>query len=291
MAFLGPADAPNSLIPQLRSIVGRRHVLSGAARTAAYTTGYRSGGGPVAAVVRPGSLVELWRVFKACVAADHIVIVQAANTGLTGGSTPLGEYDRPVVLISTLRIKGVIPIDQGRQVICLAGATLYELERALAPWDREPHSVIGSSCLGASVIGGVCNNSGGALVQRGPSYTEYALFAQVDETGEVRLCNRLGVDLGNEPEAMLAKLEQRLFLDRDILADGRTASAAADYADVVRAVDEPSPARFNADPRRLFDASGSAGKVLVLAARLDTFARPARDAVFYIGTNDTGELT
>jgi D-lactate dehydrogenase len=43
----------------------------------------------VLAVVQPGTLVEQWRVLQACVEAGVIVIPQAANTGLTGGSTPM----------------------------------------------------------------------------------------------------------------------------------------------------------------------------------------------------------
>jgi D-lactate dehydrogenase (quinone) len=74
-----------------------------------------------------------------------------------------------VVIINTLRIGGIFPVCGGDQVICLSGATLYELERVLAPLGREPHSVIGSSCPGASLIGGICNNSGEALVSRGPA--------------------------------------------------------------------------------------------------------------------------
>ncbi|MEO6247501.1 MAG: D-lactate dehydrogenase [Sphingomicrobium sp.] len=283
--------ASDKLVGHLRALVGRRFVVTAAGRAAAYAQGYRTGGGPVALVVRPGSLVELWRVFKACIAADHIVIAQAANTSLTGGSTPNGVYDRPVVIINTLRIRGVFPIRGGAQVICLAGSTLNDLERVLSPLGREPHSVIGSSCIGASVIGGVCNNSGGALVQRGPAYTEYALFAHVDAYGEVHLVNHLGLKLGDDAEAALRRLEEKRFSEDDIADDGHAASAAVDYADIVRAIDEPSPARFNADPRRLFEASGSAGKVLVFAVRLDTFARPDHAATFYIGTNDTAELT
>lgn len=38
-------------------------------------------------------------------------------------------------------------------------------------------------------------------------------------------------------------------------------------------VDEDTPARFNADPSRLFEASGSAGKVCVFAVRLDTYEK------------------
>lgn len=278
------------LIAQLRGIVGRRHVLTGDA-AAPFATGYRFGRGPVAAAVRPGSLVEMWRVAKACVDADRILIVQAANTGLTGGSTPDGCYDRDVVVMSTTRISGVRPLLGGRQVVCLAGATLYELEHALEPLGREPHSVIGSSCIGASVVGGICNSSGGALVRRGPAYTEYALFAQLGADGRLHLRNHLGIALGDDPETILANLEEGRFADADIGPDARAASAADDYASIVRGVDEPSPARFNADPARLFETSGSAGKVVVFAVRLDTFPKVERDAVFYIGTNDTAELT
>jgi FAD/FMN-containing dehydrogenase len=147
-----PVDA-EGLVARLEGLVGRAHVLTGEGATRGFSHGIRFGAGPVLAVVQPGSLVEQWRVLCACVAAGVIVITQAANTGLTGGSTPDGTYDRPVVIISTRRLHGIHLIDQGRQVVCLPGATLYELEALLRPLGREPHSVIGSSCIGASVMG------------------------------------------------------------------------------------------------------------------------------------------
>ena len=91
----------------------------------------------------------------------------------------------------------------------MPGSTLNELENQLKPFGREPHSVIGSSCIGASVIGGICNNSGGALVQRGPAYTEMALFAQLNEKGELELKNHLGIDLGTTPEEILTNLQEK----------------------------------------------------------------------------------
>lgn len=279
-----------ALIRILRQIVGNHHVMTGNS-TQLFVKGYRFGGGPVAAVVRPASLKEQWFVFRACIAADHIVIVQAANTGLTGGSTPHGAYDRPVVIINTMRIGGVLPILGGRQVICLAGATLHGLTRTLDRLGREPHSVIGSSCIGASVIGGICNNSGGALVARGPAYTEYALYAAVDAAGGVVLKNHLGIHPGRDAEEVIDLLDRGRLDDDDVLVDGRVASCAADYAQSVRDVDAGTPARFNADPSRLYEASGSAGRVMVLAARLDTFPKPVRSAVFYIGTNSSRDLT
>lgn len=233
----------------------------------------------------------MWRVLKACVEANAIVIVQGANTGLTGGSTPAERYDRDVVIISTLRIKGVRAVKEGAQVVCLAGATLYELERALKPYGREPHSVIGSSCIGASVIGGVCNNSGGALVRRGPAFTELALYARLNEDGELELINRLGADLGGDPETILAALE-RSDVDLDAaLRDTNARACDEAYADHVRDVEATTPARFNADPRNLHEASGSAGKLAVFAVRLDTFAPEPATLTYYIGTNDPDDLT
>jgi D-lactate dehydrogenase len=281
------------LLADLRAVVGKRHVLTDPGATHRYRQGYRTGSGEALAVVRPGSLVELWRVAQACVAADTSLILQAANTGLTGGSTPDGDdYPGGAIVISTRRLGGVRPILDGNQVICLPGATLYTLEQMLRPLGREPHSVIGSSCLGASVVGGVCNNSGGALVRRGPAYTEMALYGRVTEAGGLELVNRLGIDLGHEPEAMLARLESGDFAAAQLSAPGSArASAAADYAPHVRDIDAASPARFNADPRHLHEASGSAGKLIVFAVRLDTFPRDEETATFYIGTNDPAELT
>jgi D-lactate dehydrogenase len=216
--------------------------------------------------------------------------MQAANTGLTGGSTPNGDYDRTVVVINTLRIKGIFPILGGDQVVCLSGSTLHDLEAKLAPLGREPHSVIGSSCLGASVVGGVCNNSGGALVSRGPAYTQYALFARVEASGEVRLYNHLGIELGNEPEQVLEAVEAGQ-LQHCAVQSGHRMASAQDYETIVRSVDADSPARHNSDPTRLYEASGSAGKIMVFAVRLDTFDQHERTATFYIGTNDTAKLT
>ncbi|WP_186188729.1 D-lactate dehydrogenase [Burkholderia gladioli] len=279
------------LLAALRGIVGGGQVLTGEAATRRYRTGYRFGSGRALAVVRPGSLVEQWKVLEACVAAGVIVITQASNTGLTGGSTPDGDdYDRDIVIVSTTRMKTVHLIDEGRQVVCLPGATLDQLEQTLKPLGREPHSVIGSSCIGASVFGGVCNNSGGALVQRGPAYTEMAVFARVDASGRLQLVNHLGIELGTDPVTVLDRIERRDFSEAEIRHD---AGAASDhhYAEEVREIDADTPARYNADPRRLHEASGSAGKLMVFAVRLDTFPVEQGAKVFYIGTNDPAELS
>ena len=279
------------LIENLTRIVGQKHIITDPAKTEQYRQGYRFGEGQALAVVRPGTLLEMWRILQECVAADVIVITQAANTGLTGGSTPSGhDYDRDIVIVNTMRIDIIQPINGNEQVVCLPGATLNRLEALLKPLGREPHSVIGSSCIGASVLGGVCNNSGGALVQRGPAYTEMALFAEIDSEGRLNLVNHLGIDLGSTPEEILNNLQGWHYQQKDIDPNAGKGHDHA-YCDHVRQVDAPTAARFNADPARHYEASGCAGKLMVFAVRLDTFPQENQTAVFYIGTNDINELT
>lgn len=78
-----PSD--QALLASLKTIVGHHHVLTGEAETYRFRHGFRFGAGNVLAVVQPGTLVELWKVAQACVASGKIIIMQAANTGLTGG--------------------------------------------------------------------------------------------------------------------------------------------------------------------------------------------------------------
>ncbi|WP_235914841.1 D-lactate dehydrogenase [Pelistega ratti] len=279
-----------SIIDVLKQIVGQKYVLTEDNQTRLYRQGKRYGSGEVLAVVQPGSLLEQWQVLKAVV-PHCIVIMQAANTGLTGGSTPFGsDYDRPVVILNTTRLKGVQLINQATQVVCLPGATLNELEKVLAPHNREPHSVIGSSCIGASVLGGICNNSGGALVRRGPAYTELALYARLNEDNELELINHLGIDLGDTPEEILQRLSTARYSEQDIDNNSQRVASDHRYAHDVKQVDADTPARFNNDPSRLFEASGSAGKVCVFAVRLDTFEKVASE-VFYIGSSTQDDLT
>ena len=287
-----PSTTPtDALLARLRDAAGAHHVLSGERATRRFRKGFRFGEGRVLAVVRPGTLLELWRVLQATVEAGRIVLMQAANTGLTGGSTPDGDgYDREIVLISTLRLTGVQVLDDGAQVVCLPGATLDVLEKTLAPLGREPHSVIGSSCIGASVLGGICNNSGGALVRRGPAYTQLALYAQLGADGVLRLVNHLGIALGDTPEEILARLQEARYDAADIRHDAAKLASDHHYGEHVRQVDAATPARYNADPARLHEASGSAGRLCVFAVRLDTFPKEAA-AVFYLGSNAPDDFT
>ncbi|WP_373818661.1 D-lactate dehydrogenase, partial [Glaesserella sp.] len=136
---------------------------------------------------------------------------------------------------------------------------------------------------------GINNNSGGALIRRGPVYTELSLYVWIDEHDEMHLVNHLGIDLGTTPEEILQNLQEGRYQRKDIAQDCGKGHDHA-YCNHVRQIDEDTPARFNADPARHYEASGCAGKLAIFAVRLDTFIAEKETAVFYIGTNQTSVL-
>ena len=281
----------NSILNLLRSVCGNNNVITQNWRKYSYTNGWRFGKGDALAVVKPVNLTEIWNTLKVCVENNIIVIMQAANTGLTGGSTPNKKnYDRPIIIINTIRIKDIHVIKNGHQVIALGGSSLFDLENIIKPFGREPHSVIGSTSIGATVIGGICNNSGGSLVHRGPAFTELALYARVNEKRELELINELDINLGSNPEEILENLQSKNYVDKDIIFSDKCASDK-DYSKIVREVDSKTPARYNSDKRLLFGASGSAGKIAVFAVRLDTYPAPKKKKVFYLGTNNPNDFS
>ncbi len=276
---------------ELLILLGEENIILSNSEINPYTTGIRVGKGKAEAVALPTSLLQIWQILKIALKNNLIVIMQAANTGLTGGSTPDGEnYDRDILIINTLKIDKIIPLKDSKQIIAFPGSALYKLEEILAQKNRSPHSIIGSSCIGASIVGGVCNNSGGNLLKRGPAYTELSLFANIDSNGQLKLINNLDLELGNTPEEILTNLQSENFSDQDVTYGEKLASDK-DYEIRVRDFKSPEPARFNSDKRRLYQASGCAGKIAVFAVRLDTFEKEISKKVFFLGTNNPDEFT
>ena len=128
------------LIRKLSNVVGVKSIITKSAQTAYYRSGFRSGSGSALAVVFPSTILEQWRLIEVCVEANCIVIMQAAKTGLTEGSSPSGDqYDRDVIIINTLSINKIHLINGGKQVIGLSGASLHSLEERLTEVNRVPH--------------------------------------------------------------------------------------------------------------------------------------------------------
>ena len=274
------------VIKKLKQLIGDQNVLTSEWNKLPYSKGWRYGAGSALAVLKPNKLSDIWRILQICAKENIIIIMQAANTGLTGGSTPCGnDYDRPIIVINTMLINNIHIIKEGSQIVSLTGSTLFDLEKKLKPYGREPHSIIGSTSIGASIIGGICNNAGGSLVQRGPSYTEMALYAKINKNGNLELVNELGINLGSSPEEILDNLQNQNYKESDIVNTNKLGSDDK-YSEIVRQIDKNTPSRFNSDSRLLYGASGSAGKIAVFAVRLDTYISPKENKVFYLGTND-----
>ena len=227
-----------NIISEIKKISGSKYIITEDWRKQPYSKGWRYGKGNAFAIVKPGTLIEIWKILELCVKEDIIIIMQAANTGLTGGSTPYGDdYERPVIVLNTMRIDDIHIINDGKQIIGLTGSTLYNLEKILKPYKREPHSIIGSTSIGASIIGGICNNAGGSLVQRGPSYTQMALYAKINKNGKLELVNELDINLGSSPEEILSNLQNKNYKKSDIKNTGKLGSDDK-YSEIIRKINE-----------------------------------------------------
>ena len=115
------------IVEAFKNIVGAANVLTKEMDTAYYRSGFRCGFGGAKAVVFPSTLVEQWKVLQVAVDAGCAIIMQAAKTGLTGGSSPSGfDYDRDVVIINVSRLRGLHLLREGAQALAFPGTTLFE---------------------------------------------------------------------------------------------------------------------------------------------------------------------
>lgn len=148
----------------LVAVVGEGHVLVDPDVTTAYGEDWSGRfAGPVLAVVRPGSTDEVAAVVRICVEAGLLVLPQGGRTGLVGGSVP-GAGDPPMVVLSTVRLQRLDPVDEGAgQVTAGAGVTiaaLHEHARA-AGWMYGVDLAARDSCTVGGTIG---TNAGGIRV-------------------------------------------------------------------------------------------------------------------------------
>ena len=70
-------------IDELAAAVSDTRILREPHQIKRFTTGIRFGQGSALVVFEPASLLAFWKILEAAVAADCIVICQAANTGIT----------------------------------------------------------------------------------------------------------------------------------------------------------------------------------------------------------------
>ena len=167
VAACSPMGSQGVLLQSLRAAVGEGHVLTDADLRASYETDWtRRWHGDALAVVRPASTEEVIAVLIACAEASAAVIPQGGNTGLVGGSVPRATSNGSQVVVSTLRMRDLEPVDAlAGEVTVGAGVTLAALQAHV----RAAGFAFGVD-LGArdsATIGGmVATNAGGIHVLR-----------------------------------------------------------------------------------------------------------------------------
>ncbi|CAE8635991.1 unnamed protein product [Polarella glacialis] len=278
----GMTEAQKQLPGKLAAIVGERQVSQNVSMKGATT-----GQGVALAVVRPGSLSEAVQVLRACVAADVAIVPQGAQTGLTGGSVPReSECDRPNVIINMRRLDKILPLgEDGKQVLCFAGAGIFTLqERLKKEFNRDSHSVLGSIFLNPSVAAGVAFGSGGTQIHKGPVFTERALFCRIRKSGEVELVDTLGLTQAPGDDVM-SLLDARSSLSAaDMDPACKQPASWPNYPEHITTFDD-KVSRYNADTTGI-DCNRSEGKVMILATIHDTYPMPRESKVVWVACKD-----
>lgn len=282
-AFRACCDAPKTpaqakIGATLEGIVGKENVSAHVRMR-----GSRIGEGTAEVVVKPGTLTEAVKVLEACVAADVAVLPQGANTSLTGGAVPRDtECDRPAVVINMRRMNKILPIgEDGHQVLCFAGAGIFDLQDKLQKdYNRDSHSVLGSIFLNPSTAAGVSFGSGGTQIRKGPAFTERALYCKVDKKGNVEVVNTLGLK-----SKSLDYLQNATSLSGDDMDPKcKLPSSFPNYAERLTKFDGEC-SRYNSDTYGI-DCNRSEGKVLILATLHDTFPMPTSSKLIWLSCKD-----
>ncbi|MFT3717067.1 MAG: FAD-binding oxidoreductase [Gordonia sp. (in: high G+C Gram-positive bacteria)] len=241
------------LLDDLAGVVGDAHVLTDPSVIAGHLTDWTGrDSGPALAVVRPASVAETARVVRLVAGAGAVLQTQGGNTGLVGGSVPPARSDRPVVVLSTVRLDRIDDVDvAGRTVGVGAGVTLAALHEAAA---RAGLAFgVDLAARDSATIGGmVATNAGGIHVVRyGDMRAQVLGIEAVLASGEIlrRWLPLRKDNVGYDLPALLAGSEGTLAVITGVLvrlvrppARAAVAVAAVDSVDaalrVVTAVED-----------------------------------------------------
>ncbi|HXD39875.1 MAG TPA: FAD-binding oxidoreductase [Ramlibacter sp.] len=167
----------NSLIGQLRRIVGGSNVLCDGDLSAWEQDWRKRSRGKALAVVRPGSTGEVALIVQACAAAATSIVAQGGNTGMVVGSVP--DASGTQVVLSLQRLNAVRELDAANLTVTAeAGCVLQSLQQAAeAAGFLFPLSL---AAEGSCTIGGnLATNAGGTQVVRYGNARELCLGLEV----------------------------------------------------------------------------------------------------------------
>lgn len=155
----------DSFVASLVDAVGEAHVITDASMRASYERDWTGRFTGVArAVVRPANTQQVAQVVHACAAAGVPLCVQGGNTGLVGGSVPVGVDGAVVVSLSRLTMIDPVDVIAG-QVTVDAGVTLSALQQHVRS-DGFDFGVDFAARESCTVGGMAATNAGGERVLR-----------------------------------------------------------------------------------------------------------------------------
>ncbi len=163
---------------RLADIVGAANVLTAGEDVKPYLTDARRlYTGRADFVVRPGSTAEVSRLVALCAAQDVGIVPQGGNTGLSGGSVPIGA--RREIVLSLSRMNRIRELDALNDTITVeAGCVLATVQQAAEDAGRFFPLSLGAE--GSCQIGGnLSTNAGGVNVLRYGMAREQALGLEV----------------------------------------------------------------------------------------------------------------
>lgn len=203
---------PATLVAELETAVGTRHVLTDRDLVAPYEVDWtRRFRGQATAVVRPASAEETAAVLQGCSRHGVPVVPQGGNTGLVGGSVPRdGE-----VVVSLTRMRHAGEIDAGSlQVELEAGVTLAELQDLATRADLD--AGVDLTARDSATVGGLvaCDAGGLRAFRHGTVKARVAGLEAVLADGSItrRMSGLLKDNAGYDLPALLTGSEGTLAL-------------------------------------------------------------------------------
>jgi FAD/FMN-containing dehydrogenase len=174
---------PAGLLAELRDVVGPSNVVDDHDVLSGFTHDWTGRVvGDTAAVVRPGSAVEVAAALAACAQHGHAVVPQGGNTGLVAGSV---AFDGAITL-STSRMATVHAVDP------LSGTVRAECGAPLAAVQATARAAglafgVDLAARGTATVGGmVATNAGGLhVIRHGPMRTQLMGVRAARTTGDV----------------------------------------------------------------------------------------------------------
>lgn len=166
------------ILDACRAAIGTSHVLTEDDVTAPYVTDWRKRyKGTALAVLRPSSTAEVQKLVAIAQQFDLAIVTQGGNTGLVGGSVPVGRGDE--ILISMHRMNKVISVDPLSDTMSVeAGVTLSAAQNAAEQAKRLFPLSLASE--GTATIGGaIGTNAGGTAVLAYGNMRELVLGIEV----------------------------------------------------------------------------------------------------------------